>query len=177
MEVSGSYHGNTLMLLPSEDVEASIASINYNFHEYIYSMEASMSLHIPLNICGYFHEYHKLPALLNFQLLQQDSHKGPPTSVRSAPMVASTSFHGIYFLGWKLPWKSVEVEAIPWTLVEASNEVHRSFPCRSKWKLLLLPSIAASSNIFLTSSHQLSNTQYNSVYLTRITNFQLLPQD
>ena len=64
-------------------------------------------------------------------------------------------------------WKLMEVDLLPWKLVEASMEIHGwNFPlsveveasCRWKWKLPLLSSVAASANIFLGSFHELSCT-------------------
>ena len=56
-------------------------------------------------------------------------------------------------LPWKFSWKLVEVDLLTWKLVEASMVVHGSFHCRWKWKLPLLPSMAASMNIFRGSFH------------------------
>ena len=65
----------------------------------------------------------------------------------------------------------MEVDSLPyefpWKLVEASMEVHGSFHCRWKWKLPLLPSIAASTNIFRGNFHDLPYTP---------TYFHLLPR-
>ena len=49
---------------------------------------------------------------------------------------------------WKFAWKLVEVDLRPWKLVKVSMEIHGSFHCRWKCKVPLLPSIAASTNIF-----------------------------
>ena len=70
-------------------------------------------------------------------------------------------------LSWKFPWKLVGVDLLPCKLVEASMEIHGSFHCRWKWKLPLLPSIAASTNIFRGSFHELPCTP---------TYFHLLPR-
>ena len=63
--------------------------------------------------------------------------------------------------------KFEEVDLLHWKLVEASVEVHGSFCCRWKWKLRLLPSIAASTNVFRRIFHELPYTP---------TYFHLLPR-
>ena len=52
---------------------------------------------------------------------------------------------------WKFPWKFVEADLFPCKLVEASMEIHGSFYRGWKWKLPLLQSIAASTNMFCGS--------------------------
>ena len=108
-------------------------------------------------------------------------------------MDVSTIFHGIEFTSMEtsmevggsrftsmeFPWKLVEMDSLPWKLVEASMKMHGSFHCRWKYKLPLLPSIAASTNIFRGSFHELP---YIPTYIlpltcTSITNFQLLLKD
>ena len=66
------------------------------------------------------------------------------------------------------PWKLVGVGLLPWKLVEASMEVDGSFHCRWKWKLPLLPSIAASTNILAESFHDLSYTSTYCHLLPRV---------
>ena len=92
----------------------------------------------------------------------------------------ATLFHCPYVLPWTFLLSSqevsIEVNFLPWTLaetsrtymevsgsfdekkrtlVEVSTEVLRSFHYQWKWKLPLLPSIAASTNIFHGSFHEL----------------------
>ena len=67
-------------------------------------------------------------------------------------MEVYTNFNG------KHPWKSVEVDLLPWKLVEASMEMHRSFHSRWKWNHPWLPSNAASTNIFRESFYELPHT-------------------
>ena len=81
---------------------------------------------------------------------------------------------GSRFISMKFLRKMVEVHVIPWNLVEASLEVHRGFRCRWKWKLPLLLSIAASTDIVRASFHELPYTPPTS---TSITKSQLLPED
>ena len=66
---SGSFHGSTWIFPLSMELEASLASINWKLpllpsieDPRTYSMEASMSFHIPLHTSTYIREYHKLPA-------------------------------------------------------------------------------------------------------------------
>ena len=84
MEVSASFHGNTWEFPLSVEVEASITSIS--FHEYI-SWKLRWASIVP----------YILPPtstiITNFQLLPQDFHKGPPTSVRSISMEVYPIFH------------------------------------------------------------------------------------
>ena len=63
----------------------------------------------------------------------------------------------------KFLWKLEEVDVLPWTFVESFMEVHGSFHCRWKGKLPLLPSVAAATNIFRGSFHELP---YTPTYLT-----------
>ena len=58
----------------------------------------------------------------------------------------------------KFPWKLVEVDLLPWSLVEASMEIHGIVYCRWKWNLPLLPSIAASTKKIRGSFHELPYT-------------------
>ena len=81
----------------------------------------------------------------------------PPTSMEISMEVNSRP--------WKFP--SIEVDLLPWKLVEASMEVSGSFHCWWKWKLPLLPSIAASTKIFRGSFHERPHTP---------THFHLLPR-
>ena len=74
-------------------------------------------------------------------------------------------------LPWKFPWKLVEVDILPWKLVEASMEVQGSFHLRWKWKPPLLPSIAASTNMFRGSFHELPYTPTYFHLHPRITQF------
>ena len=67
----------------------------------------------------------------------------------------------------KFPWKLVEVDLLPWTLVEASMKIHGSFHCRWNLELPLLSAFAASTIIFRGSFHELSHTR---------TCFHLLPR-
>ena len=105
--------GNTWKLPLSVEPEASIASIYCSFHEYV-------PWKLPWASIYFFIIPSTSTSITNFHLLAQDSHKGPPSSFRSASIDASTkfqrklpwkstyfheSFHGI---PWKLPWKSVE---------------------------------------------------------------------
>ena len=62
----------------------------------------------------------------------------------------------------KYPCKLVEVNLLSWKLVEASMKVHGSFHCQWKWKLPLLPSIAAST---MEDSMSFHITLRTSVYI------------
>ena len=90
MEVSGSFHGNTWNFPLSVEVGASIASINCSFHEYIpwKLPRASIFPYVIPSIST---------NITNFQLLPQDFHKGPSTSVRSTCIEVSTTS--------MVPWK------------------------------------------------------------------------
>ena len=77
-------------------MEASTVGGSGSFHCFhqlnlprVYSVETSMSFHIPLNTSTYFHEYHK-----HFQLLSKDFHKGPPAPARPISMEVFTNFRG-----------------------------------------------------------------------------------
>ena len=142
-------------------MEDSIASTSCSFHEYI-----------PWKLSWAFIYPYVLP---------QDYHKGTPTSIRSTSTGRFTKFHGNFrgsqytsmeicgsrCTSMGISWTLVEVYSFPCKLVEASMEVHESFHCRWKWKLPLLPSIAASTNIFRGNFHDLPYTP---------TYFHLLPR-
>ena len=118
---------------------------------------------------------------------------GPlPTSMEVDGSFHGSSFTsvevgGIYFHGswWKLRskliyfhgrkesfhgsrWKQlVEVNLLPWKLVDSCMQVHGSFRCRWKWKLPFLPSVEVSTNVFRGSFHDVPYTP---------TYFHLLPR-
>ena len=76
---------------------------------------------------GSFHELlytltyvHLFPPVTNFQLLPQDFPKGPPTSVRTTSMKASTNLHGSPFTSMEA---SMAVGGSPFTSMEASMAV------------------------------------------------------
>ena len=93
----------------------------------------------------------------------------------------ATLFYFFHLLAWKFPrtsievdlvpskfpWKLVEVDLLLSRLVEASKEVRGIIPCQWKWKFLLLPSVAASTNILRGSLHALPYT---------LTYFHILPR-
>ena len=68
-------------------------------------------------------------------------------------METSLEVGGSRFTSMEIPRKLVQVDLLPWKLVKASMEVRGIFYCRWKWKLPLLPSMAASMNIFRGSFH------------------------
>ena len=70
-------------------------------------------------------------------------------------METSLEVGGSRFTSMEIPRKLVQVDLLPWKLVKASMEVRGIFYCRWKWKLPLLPSLAASTNIFRGSFHEL----------------------
>ena len=146
----------------------------------IHSLEASMSFHIPPI---YFHlllrvsqtpsSFHKTSTRVHrlpFALLPW---KFPPTflEVHLLPW-KSMIFHGrqftsmkvsgcirsIYFHGNLLPWNLVEVDLLPSKLLEASMEVHRISTVGGKGIFHLLPSVAASTDNFRGSFHELPYT-------------------
>ena len=106
-------------LLPWTSTEASTIGESGSLHcchqlqlPRIYSVEASMSFHIPLHTSTYFHEYHKLPA----------------ASTRLP--IGPTDFRSIYFHGswWKLPWKFPRsFLQLTWKLTWKSIYFHGSF--------------------------------------------------
>ena len=112
MEASGSFHGNTCNFPLSMEVEAKIASINCSFHEYIPWKLPWASIY-PYILLPYTNT-------TNFQLLPQDFHKGPPTSIRSTSLDVSTNFQRSSMEVKK------EVDLLPWKLSDASMEVHGS---------------------------------------------------
>ena len=74
--------------------------------------------------------------------------------------------------------RSEEVDLLPQKLVEVSVEVQGSFRCQWTWKLPLLPSIAAATNIFRGSFHErLYTPKYPPPVSNSIANFQLLRKD
>ena len=85
----------------------------------------------------------------------------------------------LLLLPWKLPWKSVGVDLLPWKSVEASMEIHVvCFHSRWKGKLPILPSIDCSFH-----EHIPWKLPWALIYpdilpptSTNITNFRLLPQ-
>ena len=111
-----------------------------------------MSFHIPLYTSIYLHEY------TSFQLLPQDFHKDPPTSVRSTwkfPLTSMetsmeqnfTSWKSIYFLGsfHESRWK--EVGGSRFTSMEVCWSLHGS-----TWKFPLSVGVQASISS-INSSH------------------------
>ena len=80
----------------------------------------------------------------------------------------------VFILPWKFPWKLVEVNVFSRKLVEASTEAHGIFLCQWEWKLLFFLSIAACTNVFRGSFHELL---YTPTYFHLITNVQLLQLD
>ena len=62
----------------------------------------------------------------------------------------------------------METRLLPWKLVEASTDVHGFFHCRWKWKFPLLPSIAASTNIFHGGFHEIPYTPTDFHLLHRV---------
>ena len=96
-------------------------------------------------------------SIINSQLLLQDSHKGPPASDT-------------------LPWAMMDVDLLPWKLVETSMKSDGSFHCRWEWNIPLLPSIAASKNKYSVEASMSfhirlhSSTHFHEYH-------QLLPQD
>ena len=128
MEVSGSFHGSTWKFPLSEEVEASVASINCSVHE-----------HSPWKLPYTPTYFHLLPRL------SQTSSCFYKTSIRDhrlpfdlLPWWFPPTSMEVNLLPWKLlqvdllAWKLVEVDLLPWILVEASMEAHGSLHCR--WK-------------------------------------------
>ena len=163
----------------SVEVEASIASINCSLHQYLPWKVPRASIYPYI-----------LPptstSITNLQLLLQEFHKGPTTYVRSAFMEVSTNFygnvHGSQLTPMETSIKSVQEHLLPWKFrwksVKVSVQIHRSFHDGWKWKLPLLPSIAASTKICRVSFHELP---YTPTYIlppssTNITISQLPPQ-
>ena len=52
------------------------------------------------------------------------------------------------FASMEIPCKLVEVDLLPWKLVEAFMEIHGKFHCRWKWKLPLLPRVLLTPRCF-----------------------------
>ena len=75
-----------------------------------------------------------------------------------------------FFRSTSMDVRGSRFTVLPWSLVEASMEIHGSFYCRWRWKLALLPSTAVSTVIFRGGFHELPYTPPTS---TSITNFQL----
>ena len=157
MEVHGSFHRRwkrKLPLLPW--IAASTNIFHGSFHELLYTSVYFHLLPRVSQTSRCFHKtsinVHRLPfnQVTKFRRFFHGS--------QFNSMEASMEVGGRILLQWKFPWKLVEVESLPWKLVEASMEVHGSFHCRWRWKLPLLPSIAASTNIFRGSFYEISNT-------------------
>ena len=168
--ISGSFHRNAWKFLLSVEVEASIASISCSFHECI-----PWKLSWP-SIYPYTPTYFKLRprAPQTFGCFHETFirvHRHAFDLLRNS-MEVSTNLHESQFISMEA---FVEVGGSRFTCMEITVEVGRSqftcmevsgsfnvstckFLCRWKWKLPLLPSMAASTNIFRGSFHELPYT-------------------
>ena len=135
-----------------------------------------MSFHIPLHSSNVHRVsqassgLHKTSLRVHRLPLDLFPRKFPPTYMETSIEANSLPRMSVEadLLRWKFPWKSVEADLRPRKLVEASMEVHGSFHCRWKWKLPLLLPIAASTDIFRGSVHELLYTPTYSHLLPRV---------
>ena len=135
IEVGGSrYTSVEVSKVSTERTEVSSVGVSGSFHCFhqlrllrINSVEASMSFHIrvPLHTSTYFHT-----SITNFQLLPQDVHKDPSTSVRSTSMEVSTWFHG-YF-----PWNWIYIHGSQFSSVQVGGNI---FSCMEIAKEFVFP--------------------------------------
>ena len=139
----------------------------YCFHQLqlpqIFCVEAYMRFHIPLHTSTYFHEYHKLPAASTRLALgsvdfRSSFFRGVFHQRPWKPIYIHGSFHGSRWIIFISMETSMKVGGSIFTSIVISGSFHGSFHCRWKWKLPLLPSIAASTNILRGSFHELPYT-------------------